>query len=129
MRVVQLTNRANGSVTTTGAMTVAVITLPLGAVPGTYTIDSSVAGFATAGNNAPLGSGFTIVGAVRTTGASAVLLASQAVDHFEEGDLVASSAMLAVSGNNLLINVTGVAAAPTTYVIDWVATLTYTFAS
>lgn len=123
--VVQLTNRSTGSVTTVGAVTSALITVPLGAVPGVYTFDIVVAGFATAGPGTPLGAGYTIVGAVRTTGAAAVLLPDQAVDHFEEGVMTTALAVIAVSGNNALVNVTGVAA----LTIDWQATLIYTFVS
>jgi len=123
--VPELTNRATGSVTTVGATTSAAITLPLGAVPGVYTFDIVVAGFATAGPGVPLGAGFTIVGSIRTTGASAVLIPTQVPDHFEEGAMAASTALLAVSGNNALVNVTGVAG----FTIDWNATLNYTLAT
>ena len=122
---VQLTNRALGSITTTDGSTSSIITLPLGATPGTYTFDISVAGFATAGVGTPLGAGYTIVGSVRTTGAATVLIPTQVVDHFEEGALAASSVLLAVSGNNALVNVTGVAG----FTIDWNATLLFTFVS
>ncbi len=118
-----------GSVTTIGATTAAVITFPLGATPGVYTFDSSVAGFAKTGIGTPLGCGFTIVGSVRTTGAAATLLPNQAVDHFEEAALVGVNAVLAVSGNNALINVTGISDGAAGFVIDWTAFLNFTFAS
>lgn len=118
-----------GSVTTTGAVTAAVVTFPLGAVAGVYTVDVTVAGYAKTGVGSPLGAGFTIVGAVRTTGAAATLIPSQVVDHFEEGALSASASMLAVSANNLLVNVTGVSDGAAGFVIDWTAFMTYTFAS
>jgi hypothetical protein len=114
-----------GTVETIGAVTLPIITFPLGAIPGVYTFDALVSGFADAGPNSPLGAGFTIVGAVRTTGAAGVLIPTQVPDHFEEGDMMASSALFAVSGNNLLLNVTGVAA----YTIDWTASMTFNFAS
>jgi hypothetical protein len=119
---VQLTNRAAGSTTTAGAVTSSAITLALGATPGVYTFDIAVAGF---NASTPAGCGFTIVGSVRTTGASATLITNQAVDHFEEAALITATAVLAVSGNNALVNVTGVAGLN----IDWQVTLTYTFAS
>ena len=121
---IQLTNRVTGSITTVDASSSAIITLALGGTPGTYTFDISVAGFATAGLSAPLGAGYTIVGSVRTNGTTAFLIPTQTVDHFEEGALSASSSLLAVSGNNALVNVTGVLG----YTIDWQATLAYTFA-
>lgn len=117
------TNFVSGTTTTVGAVTGNVITLPLGAVPGTYTVDTMIAGFTTAGGT--LGAGYTIVGAARTTGAAAVLIQGQAPDHFEEGALVAGSADLVVSGNNLIVQVTGTAG----FTVDWAAQLTYVFVS
>jgi hypothetical protein len=127
-----LTNRASGSVTTTGAASANVITLPLGATPGVYAFDIVVAAFAKTGIGAPAGAGYTIVGAVRTTGAAATLIPTQVVDHFEEAVLQGPPqplCVLAVSGNNALITVTGISDGAAGFVIDWVATLTYTFAS
>lgn len=129
---IQLTNRAVGGVTTTGAVTSAVITLPLGATPGVYTFDIVVAGFAKTGIGSPLGCGFTIVGSVRTTGAAATLIPTQVVDHFEEGNLGVApevTAVLAVSGNNALVNVTGKSDGGVGFVIDWEATLIYTLST
>lgn len=122
----------SGSVTTTGAVTSALITFPLGATPGVYTFDITVAGFAKTGVGSPLGCGFTIVGAVRTTGAAAFLMPNQQIDHFEEVGLdtaPAVSATLAVSGNNALVNVTGKSDGAAGFVIDWTGFLVYTFAS
>jgi len=122
----------SGSVTTTGAVTAAVITFPLGAIPGVYTFDAAVAGFAKTGIGAPLGCGFTIVGAIRTTGASATLIPTQTVDHFEEGALMGPpqvTALLGVSGNNAVVNVTGISDGAAGFVIDWTAVMEYTFAS
>ncbi len=116
---IELTNRAVGSTTTAGAVTSAAITLALGAVPGVYTFDITVSGF---NSSTPAGCGFTIVGSIRTTGIAATLVPNQAVDHFEEASLVTSAAVLAVSGNNALVNVTGVAGLN----INWQATLNYT---
>ena len=128
---VKLTNRATGSVTTTGAATSALITLALGAIAGVYTFDIIVSAFAKTGIGAPLGSGYTIVGAARTDGATATLIPTQVVDHFEEGALGMApqpGAVIAVSGNNVLVNVTGKSDGAAGFVIDWVGTLTYTFA-
>ncbi len=112
-----------GTVTTVGAVTGDVITFALGAVPGVYTFDCKIAGFATAGG--PLGAGYTIVGSVRTTGAAAVLIPSQAVDAFEEGALVAGSGTLVVSGNNAIFRVLGTAGTT----INWKAAAEYIFIS
>lgn len=116
-------NTIVGTVTTVGAVTGDVITVALGSVPGVYTFDCKIAGFTTAGG--PLGAGYTIVGSVRTTGAAATLIAGQAVDHFEEGALVAGSAALTTSANNAIFRVTGTAGTT----IDWKATAEYIFVS
>lgn len=116
------TNFVSGTTTTVGAVTGNVITFPLGATPGVYTIDTLIAGFTTAGGT--LGTGYAIVGAVRTTGAAGVVT-GQAPDHFEEGALVAGSADLVISGNNLIVQVLDTAG----FTIDWSAQLTYVFVS
>jgi hypothetical protein len=128
---IQLTNRAVGSGSTTGAVSANIITLALGATPGVYTFDISVAGFAKTGVGSPAGCGYTIVGSVRTDGATATLVPFQAVDHFEEAVLQAPqpTAVLAVSGNNALVTVNGKSDGAAGFVIDWNATLLYTFAS
>jgi hypothetical protein len=120
--VVQLTNRETGTTTTAGATSSNVLTLPLGAVPGVYTFDISIAGF---NASTPAGCGFTIVGSARTTGAAATLVPTQAVDHFEEAALIGCTALLAVSGNNAVVTVTGVPLLN----IDWNGVLNYTFVS
>jgi len=126
---VVITNRATGATTTTGAATSTAITLPLGATPGVYTFDIRVSGFANSGTGSPLGCGFTIVGSIRTTGAAATLMANQAVDHFEEAALIGVTAVLAVSGNNALVNVTGISDGGVGFGINWNATLNYTLAT
>ncbi len=119
---ITLDGDTRGTTTTVGAVSANVITLALGAVPGTYTFDVKVAAFEA---TTPAGAGYTIVGAVRTTGAAAVLVPGQAVDTFEEAALNTASAALGVAGNNAVITVTGVVG----LTIDWVADSLYTFAS
>ena len=128
---IQLTNRASGSVVTTGAVSTNLITLALGATPGVYTFDISVAAFAKTGIGSPAGAGYTIVGAVRTNGTTATLIPTQVVDHFEDATLQnpQPTAVLAVSGNNALVTVTGKSDGAAGFVIDWQGTLNYTFAS
>lgn len=116
-------NRKEGTVTTIGAVTSNVISIPLGTTPGVYTFDITASGFDSAG---PLGVGYTLVGAVRTTGAAAVLIPGQVLDEFEESAAIdAATIDLAVSGNNALITATGVAG----LTINWKATALYTFVS
>lgn len=119
---VLLTNRATGTGSTSGAASANLITLALGSTPGVYTFDISIAGF---DSTTPAGCGFTIVGAIRTTGAAATLITNQQVDHFEEAALLGVVAVLSSSGNNALVTVTGIAGKT----ISWNATLNYTFVS
>lgn len=113
----------DGNATTVGAVTADVITFPLGATPGVYTFDAKTAGFTTAGG--PLGTGYTLVGSVRTTGAAATLLPSQALDSFEEGALSAGTFVIAVSGNSAIFRVTGTAGTT----INWRTVAEYVFIS
>ena len=133
---VELTNRVVGSVTTTGAALANVVSLDLSAAPlgtsGVYTFDITIAGFAKTGIGVPLGCGFTIVGAVRYDGVSATLIPTQVVDHFEEGTLGTPTqvqALLDVSGTSAVVTVTGKTDGAAGFVIDWVGTMLYTFAS
>ncbi len=122
---VELTNRAQGVLATADATPTALVTLPLGSTPGVYTFDCLVAGFNATG---PLGAGFTIVGSVRTTGAAAVLIPNQAIDHFEEGALgnpPEVDAEIVVSGNNAILQVTGQPGVS----INWNGVMNYIFVS
>lgn len=122
---VLLTNRAYGTATTIGATSTAAITMPAGATPGTYTLDVKISGFTAAGVGAPLGVGYTITAAIRTTGAATVLIQNQQADQFEEGALSPGLGNVTVSANDIVVSVTGVAG----YTINWVAELNYIFAS
>lgn len=113
----------SSTITTVGAVTSALFTVPLGTTPGTYTYEIDVAGYCFAGPQSPGSVGYTLVGAVRTTGAAAVLVPGQALDEFEEAGLAAADVDISVSGNNTVINVTGVVADS----IRWVGTLKYIF--
>lgn len=122
---VVITNRLRGSSSTIGAATADVITLSLGATPGTYTFDVKVSGYASTASGGPLSVGYTIVGAVRTTGAVAVLIGGSARDDFEEGALSACNFAIVASGNNAIFRATG--AAGTT--IAWQAVGEYVFST
>ncbi len=118
-----LTNRYQQTTTTVGAVT-STVTL-LSALPtGTYTLDMSIAAFATAGG--PAGNGYTIVGAVKSVAGVASLVGgagAQQKDSFE--DTVGANAVMGVSGNTITVTVTGVAGVS----FDWIVTGTYTFIS
>lgn len=117
-----LSNRLQGTTSTVGAVTGDVITFALGATPGTYTFDCRISGF---NASTPAGVGYTIVGAVRTTGVAATLLASQQVDSFEEASTTACTGTLVVSGNSAIFQVLGAAG----LTINWVGVGEYVFSS
>jgi hypothetical protein len=109
-----------GTITTVGAVTGNVITIALGSTPGTYTFDCKIVGF---NSSTPSGAGYTIVGAVRTDGATATLLSGQAVDSFEEAATAACTGTLTVSANNAIFQVLGAAG----LTINWKASVQYIF--
>lgn len=119
---VSLTDTTDGIGQTIGAVTADIITFALGAVPGTYAIEVRVSGF-DAGT--PSGVAFKIFGSVRTMGAAGVLLGVPDVVSQPEVATATALANIVVSGNNVIVRVTGVAL----LTIDWGADLEYTFRS
>lgn len=115
-----LTNRFRQSTTTTGASTSSV-TLLSALAAGTYVLDIKVGAYATSGG--PASNGFTIVGAVRSTGAAAVLLNGQQKDAFEEN--ANTDAAINVSGNTITVDVTGAAG----FNFNWLVSGEYQFNS
>ena len=97
-----LSNRFRQTTTTSGAATSSV-TLLSALAAGTYVLDMKVGAYATVGG--PASNGYTIVGAVRSTGAAAVLLSGQQKDAFEE--TADANAVINVSGNTITVDVTG----------------------
>jgi len=103
---VQLTNRLQGSGSTVGAVTTDLVTFPLGASPGTFTFDISVAGFE---STTPASCGYQLFGTIRTDGATATVVGTPDRIANEEAALTACQASLTVSGNNAVIQVLGTA--------------------
>lgn len=115
---IELTNRLRGTGTTVGLTTIALITFPLGATPGTYVIDANISGYEA---TVPAGAGYSLFGSVRTNGVTAVLVDTP--DKIDNAELAISSseADLTVSGNNAIISVSGSVG----FSINWVAVATY----
>lgn len=107
---------ATGSGSTTGAVTGNTITFALGATPATYSIEVQVAGFE---STTPAGIGVALTAAVRTDGSSATLISTPDKVALAETALITATADVIVSGNNAIVQVTGVAL----LTIDWVAKL------
>lgn len=116
-----------GGAVTIGAVTANPVTLGLGAVAGTYTLNIIVSAFsnttAVGGASPAVGAGYGIVASVRTTGAAAVLVPNQAVDEMEEAALLPCNAAVVVAGNNAIIQVTGTAG----LTVEWNVVAQYVF--
>lgn len=117
---VSLASATNATGQTIGAVTADIITLPLGATPGTYTFEVRVSGFE---STTPAAAGSQIFATVRTTGAAAVLVGVPDVISNSEAAVNTSLANVVVSGNSAIVRVTGVAL----LTINWGADLEYTF--
>jgi len=112
----------SGTGSTAGATTSQIINFSLGATPGVYTFDFNVAGFDSA---TPGGVGYSLFATVRTTGAAATLIGASTDIANEEGGYTGANAIVTVSGNNMRVSCTGVAAKN----INWAVNGTYVFAS
>jgi len=117
-----LTNRVQGTVTTTDATPTTLTTFDLGAVPGVYNFDIQIAGYDLTDT---AGVGYFISGSVRTTGAAAVLVGTPDKIVNEEAATITCDANLIVSGNNAIVQVTGIAAKT----INWRSLSQYIFVS
>lgn len=116
-----LTNRLQGTGSTVGAVTADIITFSLGATPGVYAVEFRLSAFE---STTPAGLGYSIFAAVRTTGAAASLIGTPDFIESEEAALAAADADIIVSGNNLIVRVTGVAG----LTIKWSVVGIYTLA-
>lgn len=119
---IQLTNRVQGTATTVDATPTTVSTFALGATPGVYNFDIQIAGYDTTDI---AGIGYFISGSVRTTGAAAILVGTPDKIVNDEAATVTCDANLTVSGNNAIVQVTGIAGKN----IDWRALSQYIFVS
>lgn len=117
-----LSNRMQGTTSTVGAVTADVITLALGATPGTYIFEFRAGAFE---STTPASAGYSIFGTVRTTGAAAVLVGTPDFIVNEEAALSTADIDIVVSANNAILRVTGVAA----LTLQWSAVGLYTLAT
>lgn len=119
-----LTNRLTGTVTTVGAVTNTLITFPLGAAAGTYTIQLNIAGFNASG---PASTSYFEFICAATTGAAARIVSAGDSDEIclEDAALNASDILVTASGNSVVISAQGVAG----LTLDWNAVGTYIFVS
>ena len=116
---VQLTNRLQGTVTTTNATPSAMITFTP-TVVGTYVIETRISAFNTTDT---LGAGYSLFGSARFDGVNSNLcgMADRIVN--EETGMENANVTFTVSGANILINAVGLAGKT----INWSAVSLYTF--
>ena len=119
---VNLTNRVQGIVTTADATSTTLTSFSLGATPGVYNFDIQISGYDLTDT---AGVGYFISGSVRTTGAAGVLVGTPDKIVNEETATVTCDANLIVSGNNAIVQVTGIAGKT----INWRALSQYIFVS
>jgi len=119
---VELTNRVTGTVTTTDDTLTTLITLPLGTTAGVYIATGDLTAFNTTDT---AGASYIFQGAARTDGAAGTEIAIEQKGIFEEAAMSASDFSISVTGNDLVVQVTGIAATT----INWNGFLTYRFVS
>jgi len=116
---VQLTNRVQGSTSTTGAATSPIITFTPSVI-GTYAFEVRVAAY---NETASLGAGYSIFGSARFDGVNSNLCGTPDKVVNEEGAMSSANSTFTVSGADILINGVGYAAQE----INWSAVGLYTF--
>lgn len=99
--------------TTVGATTANIITVPLGAVAGTFQFEARVKAFE---ETTPAGAGFNIYATFTTDGAVGTLVGDQPIFN-EDNALMDADAYFIASGNNAVLQVLGV----TGLTVDWTA--------
>lgn len=115
---VTTTNRTTGTVTTADATLTTIITFSLGATPGAFYVYGNVQAFDSATSAAGT---YSFSGGFRTDGATATELGTELHDEFEDPSLVTSDIFITASGNNVLLQVQGVAATS----INWNGLMEY----
>jgi len=120
---IQLTNRVQGTTTTSGAVTADIITFALGATPGVYTFEATVSAFDSA---TPAGASYRLFFGFITDGATATLIDNTDRINHEQAALAGANALAVASGNNAVVRVTGVAGIDP---LNWSAVGYYVFTS
>lgn len=113
-----ITNRATGTVTTVDATLTTIITLSMGATPATFYVYGNVQAF---NSSNPASGTYSYSGGFRTDGATATELGTELHDEFEDPALVSSDIFISASGNNIILQVQGIAATS----INWGALMEY----
>lgn len=104
--LVVLTNRLGGSVSSVNGSTEDLVTFTLGATAGCYRFNFDIVGRDTATGD---GVGYTLQGTVKTDGSASTMVAAPFTDNDEDPSLLTASINLVASGNDAILQVTGVA--------------------
>ncbi len=99
-------NRLIGDATSINGSTEDIITLDLGSSAACYRFSFDIAGRDTGTGDCV---GYSLDGTVKTNGTTATLVASPFTDNDEDASLLTASIGLIASGNNAVLQVTGVA--------------------
>lgn len=116
---IALDGTCDGSGTTVGATTADLCTIDAGGTAGCYTLQVQVVGF---DSGTPSGASYVLTNGIRTTGAAAALTGTTDKTVNEEAAIATANADIVVSGNNIIVRVTGVAG----LTINWVSRARYT---
>lgn len=103
---VVLTNRIFGAGSVTDAVTADIVTFPLAATPTVYRLFFDIAGRETTSGD---GVGYSLFICAKTDGATAAVVKTPFDDSDEDASLAAALCNAVVSGNSVIIRVTGVA--------------------
>lgn len=114
---IELTNRISGQVVTNDATPTTIITFPLGATPAVF----SFTGFTTA-RSTGTGDGacYFFDSCFRTNGTTATEIGTEVPTFFEDTSLLTADTTITASGNNVLVQVTGILAT-----VNWDGVLTF----
>lgn len=116
---VVLTNRLQGTLSTSGLVTSPIITFTP-TVIGTYVIEARISAYNTTSS---LGAGYSMFSAIRFDGANSNLCGTPDRIVNEEGAMSSANCTITVSGADILVNAVGYAAVD----INWAAVGLYTF--
>lgn len=117
---VQLTNRITGTVTTMDDTPTTLITVSLGATPGTYYLSGNLMAY---NSTDVAGAAYGFAGAARSTGVAGIEIGLESKEIFEEAAMSAADFELGIVGNDAVITVTGIALTT----INWSCLFTYRF--
>ena len=114
-----LTNRITGSLTTANDTATTIITLSMGATPGTFYVFGSAQAFYPLG---PASGSYSFSGGYRTDGATATEIGvREDFEDFEDIILEPVDVFISASGNNIILQVQGLAATS----INWSAIMEF----